>query len=774
MKLRNFFSIALTVLMITAVFAGCGPAAPSVSKDFCFEATPVTTAGTDFQNIVSSAFNGNKFIISAYSTDYPEDKSDYDNYVQRNYLIAADETNGIVKKLELPDGYEKSYGSFYGAKNGIVYGIETSAIESVDADGNPVSQITNTLVTIDEELNITPVLDLGAVLVDFIPDMNISYASIREMKTDDSGNVYIWLERNFYVINMESGKVISSIPEMIGQSNITGLVESPDGGMSALIYGLETTPEGATALYNAIADIDTVTGMLGTYVPFPAEDYTFAGNEKYPYYTYNSSYIYGVDGETFEKTIVANLLASGSAGLEMHDVAYAADDKFAVRAADMSTHRIGTYMLNKLDPKDVPDKKLVTVAALTTDYVVDYYIKEFNRNSTEYQVELKKYAAEGMTEADQLMAFNAEFAAGNIPDVLLIDTNMNYHSYVSKKMFKDLYPLLDKDPDISRDDLVQSVMKSLETDGKLYSVIPHYNLMTFVGKTEIFGENKGQSIAELQAAGAKIPGAKMLAGYETADNVVTVYTIYSLSDFVDYEKGECYFDTPEFIALLEAAKKYPLEIDYATFTFDYMAYLASFANDEYLLYDTGIYDFRNITDFEHANFDAPVTLLGYPDKSGCSGALIWPIDELAILDKAKNPEGAWEFVKGFMQYKGPENTETSSYSKTLSIMKNNMDDFAAEAMEDPYYTDYTTGEKVYSVHRTFLNGAILELPNNTAEQNAKVFELLDSVTEICRNDEALRKIISDDADPFFRGQTTAEDAAKMIQNRVKTYLEEIQ
>jgi ABC-type glycerol-3-phosphate transport system substrate-binding protein len=430
-------------------------------------------------------------------------------------------------------------------------------------------------------------------------------------------------------------------------------------------------------------------------------------------------------------------------------------------------------MLNKLDPKDVPDKKLITIAALTTNFSADLYIKEFNRKSTEYQIELKKYATEGMTEADQLMAFNAEFAAGKIPDVLLINSDMDYRNYVSKKMFMDLYPLLDKDTDISRDDLVQSVMKALETDGKLYSVTPHYYIDTLSGKTEIFGDRWGQSLAELKAAGAAYPNASLLAAYNTSNDVITSFALSSVQDFVNYETGECYFDTPEFISLLEVAKEYPLEIDYATFSFDWLAYMASFASNESLIMQQGISSFRDIADYEYANFDAPVTLLGYPNKSGGSGALIFPDDEVAILADAKNPEGAWEFVKGFMQYKGPENTETSTYSNYFSIMQKNMDDYAAEALEDPYYMDYSIGERVYSTHRVFLNYNIVEVPNNTPEQNAMVINLINSVEHIYRNDEALRQIISDDANIFFRGQISAEEAAAMIQNRVTTYLAEI-
>jgi hypothetical protein len=728
-----------------------------VSKDYSFEAIPAAISGTDFQHISASAYNGDKFIIAAYKTDYPEDRSDYANYVDHNYLIVADEVDGIVKKVELPSDSDKIYSSFYGAKDGTVYGIESS-------------ETTISLITIDEDLNITPVLGLSKALADAAPDM--AYNQIRELKTDANGNVYLYVDRSIYVLNIATGKLLFSQPDMVGQSTIRGFVESPDGKMNVLIFGVAADAEGVAQLFNAIAPINTDIGMIGTQTPFPAEDNTFAGGTKFPYYTYNSSFLYGVNPDTNEKTIVANLLTSDPAGLEIDDIVYASDTEFAIRASDMSTHLTGAYMLSKLDPKDVPDKKLVTVAALTTNYYADFYIKEFNRDSDEYQVELKKYATEGVSEDDQLAAFNADFAAGNIPDVLLIDTNMDYRSYVSKKMFKDLYPLLDKDPDISRDDLVQSVMKALETDGKLYSVTPHYYIGTLSGKTEIFGDRWGQSFDELKAASAAIPDADMLPAYYTANDFISVYALYSIPDYVNYETGECYFDTPEFISLLEAAKEYPIQIDYATFTFDWIGYMASFASNETLLMEQGISDFRHIADYEYANFDAPVTLLGYPDKDGGSGAVIFPNDEVAILAGAKNPDGAWEFVKGFMQYNGPQNTQNSTYSKYFSIMQKNMDVFAAEAMEDPYYMDYSIGEKVYNKHTIFLNYQMYDVPNNTAEQNAKLINLLNNIDRIYRGDAALRDIISDDAAIYFRGQATAEETAKMIQNRATTYLQE--
>jgi uncharacterized protein (UPF0333 family) len=777
MRLPKFFSVLLAAILTSTLFAGCNKDTVVTWKDLCFEAVAVALPGEEFKNVIDMTYNGDKFIISAYTTIYPEDKSDIDNHIRHNYLIAADEKKGITKKSELLVGTEEndfasiSYNYLYSTKDGTVYAIEDYSMNFLDPNGRTYSASTNSIVTIDENLKITRFADLSDVIGEFVP--NLSYAYIADFKADNEGNVYLLANNSAYGINAATGNLFMHIKAAEVNGMINGFVESPDGKMN-IILNEYTLTSGGTKHDIVIAEIDTKDGSLGDSSPLPVEDKTFFGGKKYPYYTYNTSYIYGInpDGSenTPEKTIVANLLESGSASLELRSIIYASDEKFAVLASDVSTHQIGIYMLKKLDPKDVPDKTTLTVAGIRTSFFADYYIKEFNRKSTEYKAELKSYGTEGASYRDRLTAFNLDFAAGNTPDVLIIDINMDYYGYASKNMFTDLYPLIDEDPDISRDDLVQPVMKAHERAGKLLSITPNYSIQTMFGKTEIFGEKKGQSLAELQAAAAFYPEATLFPKDESAGSVLMKFVEFSILDYVNYETGECNFNTPEFIALLEAAKKYPVEVPYVAY--NPAGYVTSIAKNKVLLYEVGINDFRKIVDIEHGIFNAPVTFLGYPNNSGNVGSYIYPEDEVAILSDSKNADGAWEFVKGFMQYKGPQNTSENSYTKLLPIWQKHMDDFAADALDNPYYIDYTTGEKVYSSHATMVDGQILSLAHNTPEDNERIIELINSVTGIYRGAGEIFGIIREDADVYFRGQKSAEETAAMIQNRVTTYLEE--
>ncbi|MDR0943614.1 MAG: extracellular solute-binding protein [Ruminococcus sp.] len=760
MKTGRFLSVILSTIIVAVVFAGCNQSVTGTWKDYCFEAVPVISGGTDFESISEMAYNGDKFIIAAYDIDYPEDRSDYDNYVYHNYLAALDEKNGVIKKVEISEYYS----NFYSASDGTVYAVEIIGQESVDSNGITNYESEYYVVTIDEDLNVSRVLDISEIISDS------TYTYITDFKADSHGNIYIFANENAYGFNTASGNLFFTKKATEVNGVIKGFVESTSGEMNLIMYELTSTTDGSK-LTDVIAEIDTNDGSLGDSVPFPSEEKTISGGKKYPYYTYNSSNIFGINQKTSEKTVIADLLASGSASLEFWDIVYVSDEKFAVYASDRSTHINGVYMLEKMDPKTVQDKVIINVAAVDSNIYVDYFIKEFNQKNKEYQVELKTYETEGSSYSDRLTAFNADFAAGNTPDVLIIDQNMDYYSYVNKNLFVDLYPLIDEAPDIKREDLVQPIMKAHETNGGLYSITPNYCIYTFMGKTEIFGEKKGQSLAELEAAAAAYPDAKLFYNNNSASDLVASFVDYSLTDYVNYTTGECYFDTPEFIALLESAKGYPIEVSDSLTNPD--DYLNSIINDKTLIFEYYIADFRDIVNIEKTYFDAPVTLLEYPRRNGGAGAFVVTMDEVAILSNAKNPEGAWEFVKEFMQFKGPEDNQEGSYSKFLPIWQKHMDDLAADALYDPYYTDFSTGERVYKKNNTYINGQVLPLPNNTPEDNAKVFELIDGVTRVNRNDRKLLRIIREDADLYFRGQKSAEETAAMIQNRVSTYLAEI-
>ena len=65
-----------------------------------------------------------------------------------------------------------------------------------------------------------------------------------------------------------------------------------------------------------------------------------------------------------------------------------------------------------------------------------------------------------------------------------------------------------------------------------------------------------------------------------------------------------------------------------------------------------------------------------------------------------------------------------------------------------------------------------EVENISEADEAKFLELLSSVTVLEGMDQALENILSEEADAYFAGAATAQQAAKIIQSRASLYLQE--
>jgi hypothetical protein len=500
------------------------------------------------------------------------------------------------------------------------------------------------------------------------------------------------------------------------------------------------------------------------------------GDDRYEYYSYSNSSIYGYNDDV--RMLVADLSASGVPLSDITRVIPVSDTQFLITGYTQNTIGFNKlYMLTKVAPEDVPDKSIITVAAIAEPIYFDDYIKEFSLTHPYFQVEYKQYAVDSNTTYDQaLTAFNNDIIAGNIPDVIVIEPEMPYGNYVSKGMLADLYPFIDEDPDYSREDFLEPLLKAFETDGKLYSITSAFYVETLVGKTSIFGENGRQSFEELQASAANITGTESpyatLFGKGIDRDVFTERILIRMArGFIDDVNGVCSFETPEFISLLEFSKSLPAPApDAEPYQFRFIpGETNDYKTDKALIELWNFSDFRHIVSLEKTEFGEPVTFLGFPNEMGGSGVIARPILETAIMAKAQNPDGAWEFVKGHFSY-GNFWIESMGYPPmgTFPTLMSELNITAENATIPPYETWY--GERKPRVN--WLIADLSNQPDNTEADNAKMFKLFDSIDGIHRTIPAIQNIIKEETAAYYAGGKTAEDTAAIIQNRATTYLEE--
>lgn len=101
---------------------------------------------------------------------------------------------------------------------------------------------------------------------------------------------------------------------------------------------------------------------------------------------------------------------------------------------------------------------------------------------------------------------NTDIVSGNVPDILVLNSQLPVNSYVAKGLFEDLYPFIDKDPDLERADYLPNILEAFSVDGKLYQLVPSFGIQTAVAKTSDVGPEPGWTLQDLKALMATKPG----------------------------------------------------------------------------------------------------------------------------------------------------------------------------------------------------------------------------------------------------------------------------
>ena len=192
---------------------------------------------------------------------------------------------------------------------------------------------------------------------------------------------------------------------------------------------------------------------------------------------------------------------------------------------------------------------------------------------------------------------------------------------------------------------------------------------------------------------------------------------------------------------------------------------ASYREGRSLLSNEYVYQFSNIRELEDGKFGGEVTFIGYPVSNG-SGTVISANNTFAITTKAKNPQGAWEFVKYFLSDEY-QNEVGGNFPVKLSAY----DKLMQEAKEKPFYMDENNNKVEYD-NTYWIGNTSVNIGVNTDADNEKMMNLIKSATSVYSYDTDLMKIITEEAAAYFAGQKSVDEVADIIQNRASTYISE--
>lgn len=424
-------------------------------------------------------------------------------------------------------------------------------------------------------------------------------------------------------------------------------------------------------------------------------------------------------------------------------------------------------IFNYVDPKDVPDKSVLVLAGSYINDAVKKRVIDFNRSSEQYRIVVKDYDSYNSYEDYQasFTQLNNDIVTGNMPDIL-ITSGLPVENYISKGLLADIGKMIEKDEELSQQEYVQNVFDAYSVDGKLYYVIPSFNVNTMMGKTSIVGDRTSWTMADMLELQATLPEGTNMIGELVRSSFIYMMMQYCGSDFVDVSTGKCNFDSSNFITMLEFAKSLPEELGEDYYGEDYwMNYESQYRDNRTILANLYVGSIKNCNYSINGYFGEPVSFIGFPTESG-QGAYVEARESYAISARSNFTEGAWEFVRYYL---------TEEYQSELDwglpVVKKVFVEKAQEARERPYYLD-EKGEKVEYDDYFYMNGEEILLEPMSQEQIDQIVNFIYSVNKRYYSNEAIQNIINEEVEAYFAGQKPVEEVVKVIQSRAQLYVDE--
>ena len=608
----------------------------------------------------------------------------------------------------------------------------------------------------DLEGNVQKTVDLFPGMLESQFATHKGWKALRILQVDEQGNYYmVGLEnaaRMVLVLNAEGKEACIMEPYPAGtveegdwgNERIVSYVKSPDG---IPIFYLAHRARSETSLftYDQQKNEQKQLMLLPQYYlfdmkPYITEEgicYYAAGDGKlYRWDLYTGSCVklmnYAVEDITTSTGWLC--LALTSQGQLM--ICETEDDGFA-----------SIYLLDKEEPS--PGEALKIVSLTSNCSRLQAVTADYSRKHREDSIVVEYGQEDGEAYRNRIMA---DLTAGSGPSVMYVSREDMVTLY-EKRLFDDLTDLLD--PKIV-DEIFPGILDCGKIEGKQIGFALNAQLRTMMVNRDIWdGDNwkledvmalldQEEIRTDLRALVATAVGP--YGGSGIFEHLVL--QDLSHSPFLDLEQGTCYFDTEEFIKILELCKQYGAmvvtEEDAAAMMHEgrALAYVA---------------DIRDANTFCHrmSELGDNFYCVGYPTEGDCGS--YWDCEYFLVMRKGADCR---DTVKGLMELLyslRQQRKENNPLNRRVYVDMN---------YRDPSHPDYTYiygGQGRYMAMKAKADGS---------SQVGDFVALADRSVPYYHCYDTIVDIVKEEAESFFSGDKDPDAVSETIQSRVRLYLAE--
>ncbi|MCM1507523.1 MAG: extracellular solute-binding protein [Ruminococcus flavefaciens] len=370
-------------------------------------------------------------------------------------------------------------------------------------------------------------------------------------------------------------------------------------------------------------------------------------------------------------------------------------------------------------------------------------------NKMKCDVEVRYYPWSEEKDAFDLLYL--DLISGENIDVVY-STSGDMTKLVRNDDLTDIYPLMEQSETLKKEDFLPNILAGLEVDGKLPVICDDWKLFTAVAKTENVGENmENWTPAQAWEAYHNMPEDMAFLGFSHFEYDELNYWINRVAiDAVDYQNNTCDFGGA-FMEMLENVNNLP------PFQTTYWED-SDFINNHCLVERVDFFGINSTMSQQLcAEFGgADITFVGYPSETG-KGYSTDVFSMIGILETSPHKQEGYEFID-FMLH-------------DLSTIKNMM-----------YSMPVTEKQLKEQLNATKYSGLSINAPQyiyGSGEQITMSEEAKQQVVDYIRRIEfepytsdTVDNMVFEEYHKCFAGETTPQQCADILNNRVSLYLSE--
>ena len=595
---------------------------------------------------------------------------------------------------------------------------------------------------------------------------------VDNLAVDGEGRLYISGDSQIWLFDAEGNRQGTVSMDGGGNTWIDTMACGRDGKM----YIGYSNYDGNTSSYT-LCEIDFAGKKLGqAYEDIPRNNGFIAGTE-YDFLLNDGTVLYGYDLAKKEKEYLFDWLDSDINGNNVRKFGQMEDGRIIAVIQDWESGDSGVALLTKKKADEVPQKETIVVATMGGSYNLQSKAVKFNKASDKYHVSIRDYIDyDNWTEntwSDALTNLNNDITStANCPDMIDL-SNVNIPQLVAKDVLEDLNAYLDNSGNLKRSDFVENILNAYTFDGRLVSIPTYFSIQTVIGSASMVGSEEGWTLEQLIALANEHPDAELFDRV-SKQYILQTAMMFNEDAFINWETGECSFDTDGFKNILEFVNRFPDEVEWEE---GMDSEPTRIQNGEVLLASAYIYDFDRLQMYEEI-FKGDYNCVGFPTVDGRGGHALSASEAYAITTKSEKKDGAWEFIESILTA-----SDNSRYYNGFPTLKSKLQEMAQKAVTPDYLTDENgeivkdeNGEPIISEGISsvgYEDGWEYTYRLATQEEVDKVMELMDVAKPVSYNgDDEISKIINEEAEAFFKGQKSVDEVAGIIQNRVNNYVGE--